>query len=142
MRPRAPRLDERNSKRYRPRPEAPKRAVLCWEPASYELASGTQRFEGPHMRIDAVDGPCGAELRTFFDTYRALPDRPDHYVQDAIVRALRVREELDIVTIVNGREEARATVKPGGFIVQNPGGAQYYNTPDEFQRRYEPVGEE
>jgi len=89
------------------------------------------------MRVDAGDQPYGAELRAFFETHRALPDKPDHYIKDAPVRALQVSEDTDIVTVIDGREEMKATVKAGAWIVQNPGGEQYYNTDDEFQRRYE-----
>jgi len=138
MRPRAPQLDDNNSKPYRSVP-APKRAVLCWEPATYTLSWGTEQFDGPHMRIDNGDQPYGSELRAFFNTHKPLPDKPDHYVKDAIIRALQVSEDTDIVTVVDGREEMSATVKAGGWIVQNPGGEQYYNTPEEFQKRYQPL---
>jgi len=135
-RARAPKLDESNSALYRPVPTS-KRAVLCWEPATYELSWGTQRFDQPHMRVDDGDQPYGVELRTFFATHKAVPDKPDHYIKDAPVRALQVREDTDIVTVIDGREEMKATVKAGAWIVQNPAGEQYYNTDDEFQRRYE-----
>jgi hypothetical protein len=137
-RPRAPQLDDSNSTLYRPVP-TPKRAVLCWEPATYELSWGTERFEDPHMRVDDGDQPYGVELRAFFETHKALRDQPDHYIKDAPVRALQVSEDTDIVTVIRGREEMKATVKAGAWIVQNPGGEQYYNTDDEFQRRYEPL---
>jgi hypothetical protein len=137
MRPQAPQLDDSNSKRYQTRPGLPKRAVLCWEPATYTLAWGTQQFDEPHMRVESDAQPYGVELRAFFSTHRTIRDRPDHYVKDAVVRALRVDEDTDIVTIVNGRVEATATIKAGGYIVQNPGGEQYYNTPEELERNYE-----
>jgi hypothetical protein len=38
--------------------------------------------------------------------------------------------------MIGGREEMKATVKAGAWIVQNPGGEQYYNTDDEFRHRY------
>lgn len=136
MRPRAPQLDDSNSALYRPL-ATPKRAVLCWEPATYELSWGTQRLDEPHMRIDSDEGPYGSELRAFFDTHKPVPDKRDHYIKDAPVRARQVSEDTDIVTIVGGREEMTATVKAGGWIVQNPGGEQYYNTAEEFQRRYQ-----
>ena len=141
MRPRAPQLDASNSKRYRAVPGAAKRAVLCWEPATYELSWGTQRFDEPHMRIDADGSAYGSELRAFFDTHKALPEQRDHYVKDAVVRALQVSEDTDIVTVVNGRQEMTATIEAGGWIVQNPGGEQYYNTAEEFQRRYAPLSD-
>lgn len=139
MRPRAPQLDDTNSELYHPKP-VPKHAVLVWEPATYELTWGIESFDEPHMRIDAGDGKhYGAELRAFFDTHRPLPEQRDHYVKDAVVRALQVSEDMDIVTEVNGKPEMVGTVKAGGWIIQNPAGEQYYNTPEEFQRRYEPA---
>jgi hypothetical protein len=130
-------LDESNSRRYRARPGAPKRAVLCWQPASYELTWGKQRFDGPHMRIGEGATAYGVELRAFFTTHRAVAEQPDHYIKDAVVRARQVTEDTELVTVIDGREEARSTVKAGGWIVQNPGGEQYYNTPEEFQSKYE-----
>src|SRR5689334_22093757 len=141
MRPRAPQLNESNSKLYRSVPGEPKHAVLCWQPATYRLSWGTQQFDGPHMRIEADGHRYGAELAAFFTTYRPVPEKPDHYVKVATVRALQVTEDTEMITIVNGREEARSTVKAGGWIVQNPGGEQYYNTPEDFALRYEPINE-
>jgi hypothetical protein len=138
MRPRAPRLDETNSKLYRALPGTPKRAVLRWEAATYELSWGTQRFDEPHMVVEG-DHSYGVDLRIFFATHRALADKRDHYVKDAVVRARQVDVDTDIVTEVNGRQEMSATAKAGGWIIQNPTGEQYYNTGDEFPQRYTPV---
>lgn len=137
MRPIAPQLDEANSKRYRARPGKPKRAVLVWPAASYALSWGAQRFDGPHMRVGDGSEAYGVELRAFFTTHRPLPAQPDHYVKDAVVRGLRVTEDTDLVTVVEGRQEGTSTVKAGGWIVQNPGGEQYYNTPEDFESKYE-----
>jgi hypothetical protein len=78
-----------------------------------------------------------SSTRAFFETHKAVRDKPDHYVKDAPVRALQVSQDTDIVTMIDGRQEMTATVKAGGWIVQNPGGEQYYNTAEEFQRRYQ-----
>jgi|SRR5690606_37523423 len=64
----------------------------------------------------------GAELRAFFATHKPVPERPHHYVKDAIVRAKRVDQPTDIVTVLDGREEMRATVETGGWVIQNPAG--------------------
>jgi hypothetical protein len=137
--PRAPKLDESNSRLYRPRHAEPKHAFLRWRPASYELEWGKQEFDGPHMVIEDKGIEYGSELNAFFSTHAPIPEREDHYRKVACVRAARVDRDTDLVTVVDGREEATATVKAGGFIVQNPGGEQYYNTPEEFERRYEPA---
>jgi hypothetical protein len=138
-RPKAPQLDETNSRRYRARPGSPKRALLRWEPARYELSWGTQNFDAPHMVVDAGDERHGVDLRIFHLTHRAVVDSPHHYVKDAIVRALQVSVDTDISTEIDGRQEMQATVKAGSFIVQNDSGEQYYNTAAEFSQRYEPI---
>jgi hypothetical protein len=141
VRPLAPQLDASNSKQYRTVPGLPKHAVLCWQPATYTLSWGTQQFDGPHMVVDADDHRYGVDLRAFFTTHKPVADQPDHYVKDAVVRALQVSEDTDLITEVDGRHEMRSTVKAGGWIVQNPGGEQYYNTPEDFQHRYQPLDE-
>jgi hypothetical protein len=90
------------------------------------------------MVIDGKDGPYGSELKAFFDTHRPVPERENHYVKVARVLALCVEEPVELVTWVDGRVEARAVVEPGGYILQNPSGEQYYNTAAEFAERYEP----
>lgn len=139
--PTAPKLDESNSQLYRPRSTVERRAVLRWQPADYKLIWGEQSFDGPHMAVTDLDGSeYGVELKAFFTTYVPVPDHEHHYVKVATVRALRVSEDTEIETVIDGRVEARSTVKAGGYIVQNPNGEQYYNTPEEFERRYEPAG--
>jgi hypothetical protein len=139
MRPHAPQLDDTNSKLYHPKP-VPKHAVLFWEPATYHLSWGIEHFDEPHMRVDEGDGKyCGCELRAFFDTHRALAEQRDHYVKDAVVRALQTGEDMDIVAEANGQAEMVGIVRAGCWIIQNPAGEQYYDTPEAFQRRYEPA---
>ena len=131
-------LDE-NTTQYRAKPGTPKHAVLRWEPADYELSWGEQHFDGPHVVVADGDGHYGVELRMFFATHRAVPSKRDHYVKDVIVWAVRVTEPTDIVTTIDGKEEARSTVQPGGWIIQNPAGELYYNTAERFAAHYEPV---
>lgn len=139
--PTAPKLDESNSQLYRPRSNVERHVVLRWQPADYELSWGEQSFDGPHMVVIDPDGSeYGVELKAFFHTYVPVPEREHHYVKVAPVRAMRVSADTEIETILDGRVEARSTVKAGGYIVQNPNGEQYYNTPEEFERRYEPAG--
>jgi hypothetical protein len=135
--PIAPKLNESNSQLYRPRETHVKHALLRWQPAQYKLEWGEQAFDGPHMVIDPDGAAYGVELKAFFETYRPVPEREHHYVKVALVRAMRVTRDTDIETIVDGQVEARSTIKAGGYIIQNPGGEQYYNTPEEFERRYE-----
>lgn len=70
---------------------------------------------------------------------RRLPERPHHYVKDAIVRAKRVDQPTDIVTVLDGREEMRAIVETGGWVIQNPAGELYSNTHEKFEETYELV---
>lgn len=130
-----------SARRYRNKPGAPKRGVLQWEPADYHLTWGEQHFDGPHMLVGTGDEQYGVELRAFFSTHKPVANKPDHYIKDAVVRAMRVSEPTDIVTTLNGKEEMRATVEPGGWIIQNPDGELYYNTADKFAELYEPVDE-
>lgn len=139
--PRVAQLDESNSEVFVSR-GAPKHAVIRWEPRRYELSWGTQEFAGPHMAvIDDPEEEYGVELEVFFTTHRALPDREDHYVKQARVRARRATEETRIVTRVKGRKEMEATVPAGAWIIQNPDGEIYYNSAEEFEKRYEPAPE-
>ena len=133
-------LDETNSQRYRARAR-PKHALLRWEARTYELAWGNQHFEGPHMVILDDDQEYGSDLAAFFATHQAIPERRDHYLKVATVRARRVAEPTELVTVVRGQEEARSVVQAGGWIIQNPDGELYYNTAEEFARRYEPLGD-
>jgi hypothetical protein len=133
------RLDESNSKLFRAKPGSPKRAVLCWKPAEYHLEWGDQHFDGPHMLVLQEDEKYGVDLRVFFKTHRPVADQPDHYVKDALVRAVQVDAPTDLVTVVNGREEMRSTVQSGAWIVQNPDGELYYNEALKFEQAYEPA---
>lgn len=130
---------EVDAPRFRAKPGAPKRAVLRWEPARYNLHWGDQTFDGPHMVVEAGDEQYGVDLRVFFLTHKPAGDVRDHYVKDAVVRATQVSTATDIVTKVDGREEMRATVEPGGWIIENPDGELYYNTADKFAELYEKV---
>lgn len=130
-----------DAQRYQAKRGTPKLAVLRWEPAEYHLAWGDQHFDGPHMVVRTGDEQYGVDLRAFFSTHAAVAGQPDHYVKDAVVRAMRVTEPTDIVTTVRGKEEMRATVEPGGWIIENPAGELYFNTAEKFAELYEPADE-
>lgn len=132
-------LDESNSERYRSKPGRPKEAKLRWERASYSLCWGEQNFDGPHMVVTHDGEEYGVDLRAFFATHRAVPELPHHYIKDAIVRATQVDEPTEVVTVVDGRKEMRATVEPGAWVIQNPGGELYYNSDEKFREAYEPL---
>jgi len=130
-------LDETNSKEF----EAiavPKTAVLTWDAARYELSWGVQTFDGAHMVIGSGDDAYGCELEAFFTTHAPLAEE-NTWKKVAKIRARRVEVDTDLVTVVKGVDESTSTVLAGGWIVQNPGGEQYYNTPEEFVKRYEEV---
>lgn len=135
--PTVTRLDDSNSARYRSRPGEPKKATLRWEPADYKLTWGEQHFDGPHVLVSLADEEYGVDLRVFFATHKPVPDRRDHYIKDAVVRAMQVDRPTEIVTRVNGREEMRSTVEPGGWVIQNPDGELYYNTNEKFEENYQ-----
>ena len=130
-------LDEGNSEEFIAKAK-PKTAILQWEGAHYSLNWGEQTFDGPHMVIDGDDHKYGCELEVFFTTHEPLA-KENTWRKSARVRARRVKVDTDLVTILKGREEARSTVQAGGWIVQNPGGEQYYNAHEEFLERYRAV---
>lgn len=132
------RLHAGNSALFRPKP-LEKKAAIVWQGATYALDWGPQSFDGPHVRVG--DGPdaYGVDLRVFFATHDAVAAKPDHYVKTAPVRAVRVQNATQIETRVRARLEAKATIQPGGWLIQNPDGELYYNSADEFARRYEPA---
>lgn len=132
-------LDESNSDVYVSR-GAPKHAVLRWKPCRYELSWGKQEFDGPHMAIlDDPENEYGVDLGVFFTTHEPILEQVDHYLKRAKVRACQVKQETSIVTEVSGRREMEATVPPGAWIIQNPDGEIYYNSAEEFEKRYERV---
>ena len=135
-------LNETNSLIYTAKAK-PKFAILSWQGADYKLSWGKQSFDGPHMVIGAEGGGLGlgeygCELEAFFTTHEPLAD-VNWWRKCARVRAHKVKVDTDLVTVVKGQEESRSTVLAGGWIIQNPGGEQYYNTPNEFVERYELV---
>jgi hypothetical protein len=133
-------LHSGNSKRFRPR-RFEKRASIRWEPAEYRLEWGQQVFKGPHVVIDDPGGRYGVNMRIFFDTHEACPDKEGCYVKTASVRAAQVTKTTPLVTRLQSRIEGIARLEAGGWIVQNPEGELYYNTADEFAKRYEPEPE-
>lgn len=145
----APQLDENNSRLYVSRPDQVKICYLNPNPARYQLSWGEQAFDGPHVLI-VVEPPSaepgvhgmkpmeiyGCEIEAFHATHRPSPDIENGWYKAAQVRAKRVDEPTEIVTVIDGRVESRSVVPPGHWIVQNPGGEQYYNTPEVFERNY------
>lgn len=132
-----PKLDETNSRVYRPRSDRVKLAIIRWEPARYALSQGVQNFGGPHVVVADGEGEYGVDLDAFFSTHRPVPALPHHYVKSSRVRATQVEVTTEVVTILDGVEEMRAAARPGEFIVQNPQGEVYSMTREEFEARYE-----
>lgn len=128
-------LDESNSALFQPRATKKKHAVLVWDAANYTLDWGSQTFDGPHMFID---GEYGVALKEFFNSHKPSTVR-NSWTKISDVRAYKATEETEIVTVIDGGVEAKSTVPVGGWILQNPGGEVYYNTPTEFEKRYQPV---
>ena len=132
------RLHTGNSALYRPKPiERP--ASLCWGPAKYQLGGGEQTLSGPHMRVTDGESAYGVDLRVFFATHEPIPGKPDHYLKTAPVRAVQVTDATTIETRVRQQVEMKATIEPGGWLLQNPEGELYYNSAEQFAKRYELV---
>ena len=135
--PIAPQLNGTNAKRYQANPEFNKQAVLTWVPANYTLSWGKQNFDGPHMIVDGdTDAPYGCALEEFFTTHKPVLGQENRWFKNVEVLAVKVEVETDIVTYVDGREEARSTVPAGHWVLRNPKGEQYYNDPETFSQRY------
>lgn len=145
----APQLDESNSKLYTSRPDKIKTCYLNPNPAKYQLSWGDQTFDGPHVlvvvesAVSETDGHgmkpmeiYGCEIDTFHATHLPSLDAENSWYKAARVRAMQVEQPTEIVTVVDGRIESRSVVPPGHWIVQNPGGEQYYNSPEVFERTY------
>lgn len=131
--PTAPELNENNATRFIANPNNNKHAVLVWAAADYKLEWGDMNMDGPHMLIN---NEYGCALKEFFTTHKPVNGREHFYYKDAQVLALQVNEDTDIVTMVDGKEEARSTIQAGGWIIRNPGGEQYYNTDETFRKLY------
>jgi hypothetical protein len=132
------RLHPGNSGLFRPK-AVEKQATIVWKGAKYALSGGDQSFSGPHVRVGQGGDAYGVDMTVFFATHEAVAGKPDHYIKTAPVRAVRVQDPTQIETRVRQKLEMKATIQPGGWLIQNPDGELYYNTPEEFERRYEPM---
>ena len=147
--PQALRLEEGNSQVYVSRPNNVKLCFLNPNPAEYKLSWGDQKFSGPHVVVVTEkpgaegDGGLtpmeiyGCDPEIFRATYRPSPEIPNGWYKVVEVRAVQVDEPTEIVTVVDGQVESRSLVPPGHWIVQNPSGEQYYNSPEVFSRNYQ-----
>jgi hypothetical protein len=136
-RPRA--LDTAQARRYRARRDRVKHCRICHEPASYAIGRDRepQCFDGPHVVVLDPGGPYGVALEVFFATHEPIPDRPDHYVKVAFVRAWVATDSFVLTTEVAGRVEMVAQVPAGAYVVENPNGERYHMAAEEFWHRYE-----
>lgn len=135
--PTAPELNNTNAKTFKANPEFNKQAILTWGAADYTLSWGEQTFDGPHMIVDGdKESPYGCALEEFFTTHKAVLGQENRWYKNVEVLAVQVTETTDIVTMVDGKEEARSTVPAGHWVLRNPKGEQYYNDPDTFAQRY------
>lgn len=147
---RAPQLQESNSQLYISRPNNVKFCYLNPNPAQYKLSWGVQDFAEPHVVVVAQnpqgqkddDGMLpmeiyGCDREVFHTTHLPSPEVPNGWYKVVEVRAAQVVEPTEIVTVVDDKVESRSVVPPGHWIVQNPGGEQYYNSPEIFSRNYQ-----
>lgn len=145
---------DQRSDLYVPCPDHVKLCFYNPNPARYVLAWGVQEFDGPHITIVTSSAkaaesrhgmPCmevyGCEVATFRETHLRVPGVEHGWYKAVPVRARKATEETEIVTVVDGRVESRSKVPAGYWIIENPGGEQYYNSPEEFARNYRPAAE-
>ena len=133
----APQLNEHNATRYKANPAFNKQAVLVWTPARYVLSWGVQEFEGPHMLVDGDTAhPYGCALEEFFTTHKPVLSQPDRWYKNVEILALQLTETTEVVTLVDGKVEARSTAPAGHWVIRNPKGEQYCTDPTTFAQRY------
>jgi len=134
--PMAPELTEDNATRYSANPEFCKYAYLSWSPTSYSLSWGEMSFDGPHMVIEDGASFYGCALEEFFTTHKPVLGSENMWYKNAEVLAKQVDIDTDIVTMVDGRVEARSTIPAGEWIIRNPKGEQYCISSENLAKRY------
>jgi hypothetical protein len=88
------------------------------------------------MLVRNPAGEYGVELDLFFRTHQPVPDRPNHYLKTALVRAFRLEQPIELVTVVGGKEESVASVPAGAYVVEGLDLEQYAMSAEEFHERY------
>ncbi len=131
-----PQLTSDNAIVATPRPDKTKTAVLRWAAAHYVVSWGTQDFAGPHMHID---GQYGCALSEFFETHLPINELENTWFKATPVLAMQLTEDMnleDLTTKDGNKESSYDTIPAGTWIIRNPSGEQYTNTPVVFAAKY------
>lgn len=127
------------------RKRRPVHAFLVCGPAEYPLSEGrgTQRFDGPHMRVEVREQPdtpapaYGVGLDDFVLTY-ANAERPGTYRKKGVTMA-RVASERFVLRTDRKGESVETTVEPGDYLVREADGSGEYHVPKaRFEALYVP----
>lgn len=139
MRGSAHRFDEARARRYRPRDDFAKTAVLLStaDPLAetvIETPFGRQRFIGSFYVVAADGASYGAARREFEATHRAVG--PNRWVKRSPVLAYRTAEACLVETVIGDHVEGQVNARPGDWIVRQHTGEVMVMDDDAFAERY------
>jgi hypothetical protein len=139
MRQSAHRFDEGRAKRYRPRDDFAKTAVLVStaDPLAETVIDtpfGRQRFIGSFYIVAANDASYGAARREFEASHRAVG--PNRWVKRSPVLAYRTAEACLVETVIGDHVEGHVTARPGDWIVRQHTGEMMVMNDGAFVERY------
>jgi len=145
-------------KKFRSRADGPvKVAFLNDEAASYIKPSwssnefpGLQTFKGPHMVVlmeragaEPISGlkpmdVYGCDITEWLETHVRVKGG---WRKSVIVEAFQLDKETNVTTMLGTSDvpEAVTTAPAGHWVVRNPRGEIYVNTPEQFSQQYVPV---
>jgi hypothetical protein len=133
------RFDETRARRYRPRDDFAKTAVLVpmADPRAetvIDTAFGQQRFIGSFYVVADDDASYGATRREFEATHRAVG--PNRWVKRSPVLAYRIAEACLVETVIGDHVEGSVRARPGDWIVRQHTGETMVIDDGAFVERY------
>jgi len=135
----AHRFDEARARRYRPRDDFAKTAVLVkpTDPHAQiviDTPFGEQRFAGAFYVIAEGDASYGAARRQFEESHTAVGQ--NRWVKSAPVLAYRTDEPCLVETVIGEHVETSVNARPGDWIVRQRTGEVMVMDADAFVERY------
>lgn len=134
-------FDETRARRYEPRDDHVKTAVLVdvVDPEAVTViraSFGEQTMRGPFYAVSEGDGSYGASRDEFERAHDRLS--ATSWQKSAPVLAYRADTTSCVHTDVGGIREASITARPGDWIVRQTSGEVMVITADAFEARYRP----
>jgi hypothetical protein len=136
----AHRFDDTRARRYRPRDDFAKTAVLLStaDPLAETVIDtpfGRQRFIGSfYVVADGDETSYGAARREFEAAHRAVG--PNRWVKRSPVLAYRTAEACLVETVIGDHVEGSVHARPGDWIVRQHTGEMMVMDDDAFVERY------